>query len=549
MSDDPPDGAQEEVQAAGRLPTAFRFRLARQVFRRMSRISSNNFYGSLPRLLRMPGTALFAWSYRLHSLEREMSRDPANPQYNIQIEDSEQILLPFVWVAELYTPSYARSLARRVRKAGWKTVPIWRGDVSEVVRTARERGRLNSTVIAKLVLPSARASPLDGTTGSRLPAGFKSIEVTLVELGNSLTALVAAFELDDEATLTLDRQLRAIPEPTVSQLSGTAHSVHTRLERSNEMVAQRREAIHDSARKWLTDRVPGVFAEEASIDKLPVMDLILTRVAEPFVTPFKEGGNYLGALGLDSRLSKTTSGELPGIELSVYQSLAVPRGERLAYNLSGRFSDVLSDEDLMLQGGGRSARTIGSRVNELVPRFLARLSISDLFEVKSKAQANARDVAHREHGHRAIRSTKKLREALLRGSLDTVSVGTGVKDLTSNRASYKWNVVEFHTEPRRVQNSSAGAETSQPENQLDFLAKLQRADAKRLLAEDMKTREVLGVVASLNASITSIRTQRWAIGIAVLSLVTALAAILLTSSAVTAYHAMLTAVEIWLRSH
>ena len=172
--------------------------------------------------------------------------------------------------------------------------------------------------------------------------------------------------------------------------------------------------------------------------------------------------------------------------------------------------------------------SLDERIESAAPRLLSRLAISDYLQMKLRQSAHSRDLAHHEHGRRPVRSTKRIRESFLRGSIDTVAVATGMRELVGDLASFKWDVVEFIVEPR----SSPGPTTDQTGQRRSFLlenlAKSQDHLARMLLEEEAATRSIIGVVASLNSSIESIRSQRWAIGIAFISLVAAVLALGLT---------------------
>lgn len=482
----------------------------------------------MPKPLKFALNSFHSLLMRKHSLNYARSRPLTDPLYNIVIPQEEKIQLPMIWVVEMFPPSYAASMARNIRKAGWREAwPRTRGDVQDRVRRARVTGTVNSTTLAKLLAAGEPGSRLMGYAPTRLPAQYRSIEVTMIELQNSLTAIVATFELSESESLALDRILRVVPQPKVERLRRGGHSIQDRIGVSASLVANERARIRSDARAWLSHRLPGVFAVEAA-GRLPVLDLIVTEVAEPFVTNMRDVGNYLPALGLGHEFYRTVSPELPGLRFSEYrQDRWAPSDEHDLFNLSGRFSGILSDVEPDFNGGPRTMRAIKAHVSEGVGRYLSRLAISSLLSLKERQSASARDAAHALHGRRSVRSVKSLRESFLRGSLDTLSVASGIKSLTSDARTYRWSVPEFETQ-LDSRHLKLGKTPLPPENQLGYIAKAQQEQAEKLIQDDIDTRQILGVVASLTASVESMRTQRWAFGISVLSLSVALVAVIVT---------------------
>lgn len=485
-------------------------------------------YRLLPAPVRWVFDTLLGWATRRGSLQHQRSLPLSDPLNNIVLPADEVVHLPMVWVVEMFPPSYAAALARNIRKAGWREIwPSLSGDAEGRVRRARTTGTINSTTLARLLAADEPSARFFGFTSARLPKQYRSIEITMIELQNSLTAIVAAFELREDESLTLDRALRVVPEPRIRPIHGGGHSVRSRLMMSEEHVALEHARVRADARQWLIKRIPGVFAVEAD-GKLPVMDLITTTVAAPFIDSGRDAGNYLPALGLGPEFYATKALELPGLRFSEYRpSRRRQTNEFDLFNLAGRFSEILSDEEPHFNGGPRTMRAISTRITEVAARYLSRLAITSLLSLKGRQSATARDAAHSLHGRRSIRSLKTLRESFLRGSLDTLSIATAVKALASEPRDYKWNVVEFETQldPTYLKHAEA---PKAPENQLDYLALYQTEQAEKLIKDDSDTRQILSVIASLSAAVEGMRTQRWAFGISVLSLIVALVAVLVT---------------------
>lgn len=528
----PPDAPDEDASSApdtaepAPSPSPKRERgCADALSNRIIALSGKRIYRLVRGPARLALNSFHGWVLRNASLAHERSRSRTDPLHNIVIDNSESVRVPVIWVAEMFPPSYAVSMARSIRKTGWKSVwPTRSGSVQQRVEQARLTGTVNSTVLAKLMAQDQPGARLMQYTSTRLPKPYRSVEVTLVELQGSLTAVVAAFELRDDHALALDRVLRQPHEPEVKRGSRGSHSIYDRRLVAERHVAEERERMHAAARKWLASRIPGVFAIEAG-GRLPVMDMIVTSQADTNVSDMRGDGNFLTALGLGQDFYLTESPELPGLFLS--ENLPRRRArieDRDRFTLAGRFDSILEDDHPYFNGKPRVMRGIVAATVPEISLYLSRIAISSLLSLKARQSAAARDAAHRLHRGRSVHSIRSLRESFLRGSLDTLSIAAAVRSLASDLRSYKRNVVEFETRlnPRHLR---VGESPEPPTNQLDYLASAQLEDVEKLLQEDTSTREVLGVVASLTASIEGMRTQRWGFAVSALSLLAALFAI------------------------
>lgn len=461
--------------------------------------------------------------WQRESLEEELSRSTGDPLYNLCVPDGQSIRLPMIWVVDLFPPSYAGDMRRSILKQGWKDDWIMPdSDAAQKVREARQSGTYNFRNLVRLVAMDQPNNPLMGSTQSRLPKSFSRIDVSLIEMGSSLTAVCAAIELRPESSEALDRAMRRPASPATKRLQGGGFSIHHREEMSQSFVADAHRELREEARRWLSTHVPGVFAGEAA-GRLPVMDLLVAAKASEPPDSLKASGMWR-AVGVASDTSITESPELGGVRLNQYMHPRRKSVDRDIFSLYVESPAVVSAAGVSLVRGKSPSRTFDRAVKDRLAVYLSRLAISSLLNLKFSMSAEARDAAYRLHRGWSITSIKSLRESFLRGSLDTIAIARAIKNLTNKRHAYHWQATEFETRSN-PNYSTPGKFKAPPENQLDYLAKRQSDEADDLLAQDSQTREVLGLVASFTAGVEGIRSQRLALVVAVLSLVVAIAAI------------------------
>jgi len=284
--------------------------------------------------------ALLNWLYTFEGLEHAQASDPAKRYEKIAPDSDEHIVVPTLWACELYLPSYAQGLFRDLRRNGWDgglhAIP---GDETEaILRRARENGGLGWWPFAEVLAKDAKkafSSPY--AKRERLPAEFVEIQLTLFPLGSSLTAVVAAFRLADSAAASVDRAVRAPHEPRRYRHKGKI-VVDGRLFVGIDTIQGAREALHMSARRWMGQRLPGVFACEGQ-DRLPVIDLLVREGVTTHDGDI-EMRNYFRALGL-MELDEASSEALPGAYLMRYKPERKRSIESATWTLHGRYESIL----------------------------------------------------------------------------------------------------------------------------------------------------------------------------------------------------------------
>lgn len=491
----------------------------------------------LPRPIRH---ALFAAQNRLvmyNSLERERVSFPDDPVYNIKVPDGERIRLPVMWVAEMYSPSYAGDLLKRLSKQGWQAADFIRKPGDETanrLRRARESDYLGWSRIASVVSATSDAwDPM--SRRARIPAGIQQINVFLFWLGSSLTVVVAEFELDNDGQMSLDRVVRSKHEPRLYR-SGGRLWLDGRMFAGIENIQRERERIHALGRDWLAKELPGIFSAEDD-SRLPVLDLLVTEVLDPLVEEDPDFSNLIRALGLTRGFEQVTLPEVPGVVLTDYSPEGLREDDTAQWTLAARLSDVPERPHTGYKVD--DPRRVAAHLTYGAPGLLSRLALTSLLDLKQRKAAAARDLAHNVHSWQPIKSAKNLRASLLRSSLDLEMIANDVDQLTSDPHKYDYEVPRLRTErlwvpkpQKRTLLQRARARWAKPAsntNDNDLLriwAERQRSKAKRLLELDRALVGLLDVVASLNASIDGIRAQRASVTLSVISALVAVAALI-----------------------
>lgn len=462
--------------------------------------------------------------------DRERIADLGNPLYNVLLPANERVETPVLWVTELYSPAYAGRFSRALIRRSWPSDRLGNVPGSELksqLRRLRERDSGFAGRVGSFIDPDSKAWWIPDAKRERLPEGFERVEVHVEALGPALTAIVAAFYLDEETRNSLDAVLRSEHPPRLVRANGRIH-LYQRLFQGISDVQGERARVHRAAREWLAKKVPGIFATEGG-GQLPVLDMVLTHSYDPLAgDPSRDRGNYLRALGLEpGSWSQIVLPELHGFCLSEYRPERLRQDDRAQWTLAANYEEALSDADFKYYAdGSRTARSIAARVDDGSRRLLTRLAITELLDLKTREMNRSRDIANSIHsGFRPARSIKELRRSLLTRSIDIAAIAHDVRRLAADRRRYEFNVPTLWLQPGRWQTEiSDRAPDVIDKELLAYWAKRQTDSVAQLLEADRSLTTSLGVVASLTSSLSGVRSQRWAIFLSVSSLAAAAAA-------------------------
>ena len=205
-----------------------------------------------------------------------------------------------------------------------------------------------------------KPNPPHAPLGRRLalPDGVAVAYLRLLSITSSLTLLSGTFVWNDVWGEALDRIAKR-DYPTILPPGGALYGpfFHKQLE-----ARIRRRAMRRHVSSWLTDQIPGAFAELSA--ELPAIDVITSAWARPFQEDPPLGIlDYREALALGPRHSTAFSPALPGWTLALDDP-----SDRHVLTLAGRTVEVFDDRSLKLYGGvsrGGMASFLWLRIQDL----------------------------------------------------------------------------------------------------------------------------------------------------------------------------------------
>jgi hypothetical protein len=448
-----------------------------------------------------------------------------------RLPDGESVDLAAIVVAEAFTPSTISSLYGALTTLQTRSTslepPDWVGDVK------RRRADPGGDGFHQLPAMRRPGAFLFGgaITDPDLPTGVDTLHLTLWFPMPSLTILIATFAMSDDA-VDLNTILRADYRSTVThlrlKLTGRLGILRARVpwarpaplsfgysrrdrrpdEIKRHTFDQAVRAKEQACSAWLVDTFPGRFAS-APADQRPVLDLLITREAEPFTNRIP----YLSAAGLSFSFNVWRSGPPP-----VWRIGFLDREPR-AVAAARRREIVMPNDD---SADDAPVARIANVFDDTQAPIVGVWATTALLAVYERSLASIRDLASTRHrSNRPVKQALDLDGHLTSDGFDIAAVTADIAEVT-NHQTLTFGV---SAPPYEIQTDH-WPKQMQPAAPLPGAIAAQRrqlaATAARLARDSERT--VAGVAASagLRQTVSNTRLQRWVVLLAILTLVVAI---------------------------
>lgn len=462
-----------------------------------------------------------------HMYDRAKVKSPDHLHHDLVVPGGEGVSQGGLWIVELFPPSHYKQLVRDLRRNGWESphnVAMGGPLADQVTRARAGQGFLWSR-IGRVAGP--HSNQVFGAKLESLPSEFDLIELSAVQLGTSITAVVAFVQFSEIGQRSLNRVWNANHEPVFKWQGWHRPLVRNRYFASIDAVQAERQRIHDAARHWLADRCHGFFA--ASLRSHPVLDMNLFDQFDPSTQrPPQSLGAPLRALGMSFDGDYTyKSPQIPGAVLTPARSIgSINDKPKNCWGIAGAHDRVVEANDQHQPGeGSPSVSAIAAMFDDAARAFLLHIAVIAYARELRARMSQARDLAQSRHGKFSPRTLRGLREEVLHTSLDLTSVARDSAELWSEDWR-RWDGVEVQCVP--------APGTSPPQLEefdfIDSLGKRRTVAFEELLSDDETYRTLLSTVASLGSSADASKTGRMALVVAGASLMVATVTLLVTEA-------------------
>lgn len=449
--------------------------------------------------------------YRYHELDLERAWSREDPEHNLFVPADEHVTVPTLWVVELFPPSAAADLTSLVEKYDPSSMNFDHLDSTTVLSQSRAGSGYSWLRLAEFKDPSSTRIAPDARIES-LPNHFWDIELTQIQLGSGLTAVVAQFSFTDDGAASLDREWHALHEPRLRR-QGKHRLADSRKWSAFSGTQRVRRQSHDMARQWMNEHCAGFFTQAG--EPQPLMDsLIVERCMPTSVSQsIPDEQDCLRALGISPGRASFFSTQIPEFALErtdvgVCPTLQTSRSWALWGN---RLAASKARPDLgVYHGASDTPEALGYAVDEEARDMLLALSITELVDTMKGQYTTVRDTARAQHDSFTSSDLQSLRRQLLTLSIDLASLEVDVPTW--------WNRGGRRV-PKFVDRDIGSGEARF--DLTETLRSTQTDDLMLLSKADSTMRDILGTVATLGAAKDTRWVGRAALSVAAFGLVVA----------------------------
>ena len=207
----------------------------------------------LPRFIR--GQARLRWMARVHE-RRVAGRDPGDNR-DTRIPAGEQVLVPVIWLTELYTPTtldgLLSGLPSLMTRAGDQDPR--REDIVEWVKDARRQGGGSWRMLPN-VWPAGTTHRSTNWITDDLPAGITSVTLGIYTLTSTVTAVTAMFRVEERQAGELQRIVNKDASSRAVLLPGGSYTVSDVRSQKQQAADRWRENLRAEAARWLACPAP-----------------------------------------------------------------------------------------------------------------------------------------------------------------------------------------------------------------------------------------------------------------------------------------------------
>jgi hypothetical protein len=443
---------------------------------------------------------------------------------NLIAPGDEHVTQGGLWILELFPPSRYSSLRESLEKNGWDRdrhiTGIYETNVQNVA-TARRTAGYSWFRLGEISGPG-RTYPWPDAKRETLPPEFSKIEVSAVQLGRGLTAVVAFVEFTKLGENAVDQTWRQPHEPRLHWQGFRRPLVEDRYFSGIRTTQSERMRLHDAARDWLRQACPGFFADTQAGH--PIIDFNLLTKFDPATTDPSSDLDMmdnLRALGMDG--NPVYRYETPAIKGAVLVDTDSSGGPsevlRNCWAILGRH-DAISDMNRIWMANGpgpHSPQILARQFGSFAEGFLVQVGTLQYADELRAVYASSRDEARSRYRRFNLSSMEHLRGELLSASLDLPVVKRDVSTLGSSGRIQAGSVTV-----RAVPWEPGG----HGYDVIELFDRIRTTEFSALVDEDSDYRDVLSTVAAIGSSADASRLGRLALVVSCASLVVALVTLL-----------------------
>lgn len=197
-----------------------------------------------------------------------------------RVEEERQLRCVMAWGVELYGPDEIHKLYAGLSKLGWSRVGSPDPDNSAVNRVRQMRAHgAGSWMNIGYVKQRGQSEPsLMQYNFAQLPPGIESLIAGVYQLTSSMTALVIGFRLKEPLSCRYETELNTDRKTISRRMPGT-WSIQWMgpFNQKLDALSQARQNLRAMIGNWFSKHIPGYFSNTYSTQFFPTMELLVAK--------------------------------------------------------------------------------------------------------------------------------------------------------------------------------------------------------------------------------------------------------------------------------
>ncbi len=306
--------------------------------------------------------------------------------------EDEEIVLHAVWVVEAFPPSKIGNLAEALERLGGTYEPVYNPGPSDWLADSRRQSWGGGWRTLGLIAPHG-AKGFDVEHRADLPAGVEYAMGALHQVLPSVTVAVFCFVFAESGDDRLvETALRKQYATSLYRWRNMRWSFLTPGNLRIAEVGEARKALRQRCETWVAEKFPGFFAGAASERGFLTCECLSTKVQRAFNVAGAGRSKWLWALRMGHAWDAWQSEALPGLR---FGAAFARDDEPYAWIMTGRWSEIFSDDDLSKGYGGRTRRGMMGKLHGMTHGLFAVMGVWILMRELGAQLALLRDRAWR----------------------------------------------------------------------------------------------------------------------------------------------------------
>lgn len=449
--------------------------------------------------------------WRIHATLPNIIKSPHNEDRNYleqharekneetRISESERLRHSTVWGVEIFGPAEIESFYRQIRKLGWDKPQGQRlgKGVTDTIKEWRTYGLIGNFNIG--VVRSRETSGFQHTYIGPVPKDAEYLLVNIIQFTPEITCVTAGFVFGEAAAQAYERELCKDRKYEHRAIFGKfSYSTWSPKLLKRESIDAERARCRKIVTSWFKNNFRGFFYSASMGERLPTAELITCQnefiLTNP--TPIAPRSPWCELLVPHGWGDVWINTKYPGFRLRCSD----PGDDMPFHSIVSLQTSSLPEQEFEMYGGVTDGATVAF-VHERIEDFLCQnAGLSILHEIGGMIKNSRERLKTGSTRYKKILKSIDDIKTFFDGSIGFPVVLSGIQEKAKTAGAYKWRGNDFSNEP--------WPEGQAPVQLSESIRLYTLGLSKRVITDEVATREHLEQLVGILSARESVKTQR-----------------------------------------